>query len=276
MASHYGQTIDRIVFLRRDQALAVLQVFRKRVLGFASIIRIVRGPLFLDDPADAPRYEIYRAVRDVFVFRRWEIPLWLPEAMDGSESHGLMRRLGARRVVTGFSSAWLDLAADNDSLRSQMTGSWRNALRAAEKSGISVAVEDNRQSLSELMREYDAFRKNKRFIGPPGQLVTAMNTIGRGSRDVIALSAHADGKRIAGVVLIRHGVSATYFVSWTSDAGRQRNAHNLLLWHGIEALKDSGTLWLDLGGLNTSAAASIARFKLGLKPEPFTLAGTYL
>ena len=126
------------------------------------------------------------------------------------------------------------------------------------------------------MREYDAFRKNKRFIGPPGQLVTAKNTIGPGSRDVIALSAHADCKRIAGVVLIRHGVSATYFVSWTSDAGRQRNAHNLLLWHGIEALKDSGTLWLDLGGLNTFAAAGIARFKLGLKPEPFTLAGTYL
>jgi lipid II:glycine glycyltransferase (peptidoglycan interpeptide bridge formation enzyme) len=276
MASHYGQTIDRIVFRRNNQTLGVLQVFRRRVLGFASIIRIIRGPLFLDDLTDALRFEIYQAVRDIFPFRRWEIPLWLPEAPDVSESHVLMRRLGTRRMVTGLSSAWLDLSADNDTLRSRMTGSWRNALKAAEKTGTTVDLEDNRRSLVELMGEYDSFRKIKRFVGPPGRFVAAMNTNPGSLKDVIVLSAHADGKRVAGVVLIRHGVSATYFVSWTNDAGRRHNAHNLLLWRGIQALKDAGTLWLDLGGLNTSATAGIARFKLGLGPKPFTLAGTYL
>jgi lipid II:glycine glycyltransferase (peptidoglycan interpeptide bridge formation enzyme) len=126
------------------------------------------------------------------------------------------------------------------------------------------------------MGEYDVFRKNKRFIGPPGPFLTAMGPADGAIQDVIALSALVEGKRIAGVVLVRYGISATYFVSWTSDAGRRRNAHNLLLWQGIQALKNTGIMWLDLGGLNTAAAAGIARFKLGLGPEPFTLTGTYL
>ena len=179
-------------------------------------------------------------------------------------------------MVTGLSSAWLDLTADTNKLRGQMTGGWRNALKASEKNGTSVAVEDNSQSLPDLMAEYDAFRRGKKFIGPPGQFITAMNEAGGPIQDVVVLTAHATGERIAGMVMIRHGVSATYYVSWTSDEGRQRKAHNLLLWKGIQVLKDNGTLWLDLGGLNTGAAAGIARFKLGLKPEPFTLVGTYL
>lgn len=276
MASHYGQTIDRIVIRRGDEAVAVLQVFRKRLLGFASIIRIIRGPLLLADPTEALRLEIYRSVRAVFSLRRWEVPFWLPDALDTPENHTLMRRLGTRRMVTGLSSAWLDLSADTDTLRRQMTGSWRNALRSAEKNGTPVVAADNRRSLSDLMEDYDSFRKAKRFIGPPGRFVTAMETAGGPLRTVIALSARADEQKIAGMVLIRHGASATYFVSWTSDAGRKRNAHNLLLWQGIQTLKSAGTLWLDLGGLNTAAAAGIARFKLGLRPQPFTLAGTYL
>lgn len=279
MASHYGQTVDRIVVRRGEQTLAFLQVFRKRLLRFASIIRIVRGPLFLDNPDDTLQFEIYRLIRDAFPFPRREIPFWLPEAIDGPDSHALMRRLGARRMVTGLSSAWIDLSADDPTLRGRMSGSWRNALRSAEKSGTFVVVEDNRRALPDLMGEYDIFRKDKRFIGPPGQFVTAMDAACGPIPDVITLSARNGGKhgeRIAGMVLIRHGVSATYFVSWTTEAGRKRNAHNLLLWQGIQALKNAGTLWLDLGGLNTAAAAGIARFKLGLGSEPFTLVGTYL
>ena len=126
------------------------------------------------------------------------------------------------------------------------------------------------------MKEYDAFRKGKRFIGPPGEFIAAIAAGDYQGENIRALSAHANGKRVAGMNLIRHGTSATYFVSWTSVEGRKRNAHNLLLWTGIQDLKDRETVWLDMGGLNTGSAAGIACFKLGLRPEPFTLAGTYL
>ena len=134
---------------------------------------------------------------------------------------------------------------------------------------------DNGHDLAALMARYDAFRGAKRFVGPAGGLVTAIADAGRDTKDVVVASALAGGDVIGGDVLIRHGVSATYFVSWTSPEGRRCNAHNLLLWRGIKALAKSGTTSLDLGGLNTASAPGIARFKLGLRPEVFTLAGTF-
>ena len=40
-------------------------------------------------------------------------------------------------------------------------------------------------------------------------------------------------------------------------------------------MKAGGTQWLDLGGLNTESQQGLARFKLGLGGEVFTLTGSY-
>ena len=85
-----------------------------------------------------------------------------------------------------------------------------------------------------------------------------------------------ENKTVAGIALIRHGASATYLAGWTSPHGRHRNAHNLLLWRAITELRETGTDWLDLGGVDTASAPGIARFKLGLGGELQTQTGTYL
>ena len=40
-------------------------------------------------------------------------------------------------------------------------------------------------------------------------------------------------------------------------------------------LREAGTVWLDLGGIDTQTAPGIARFKLGLGGEVVTQSGTY-
>ncbi|MBK19113.1 MAG: hypothetical protein CMM52_09805 [Rhodospirillaceae bacterium] len=94
--------------------------------------------------------------------------------------------------------------------------------------------------------------------------------------DLISISAVARRDPIASILLIRHGRSATYYTSWTTTQGRNRKAHNVLLWKGIEELKKQNVRWLDLGGLNTDSASGVARFKLGMGGEVTTLSGTYL
>ena len=61
----------------------------------------------------------------------------------------------------------------------------------------------------------------------------------------------------------------------SDEAGRKANAHNLLLWRGIDYLKKLGIERLDLGGVNTRVHPGISRFKLGTGGRPLTLAGTY-
>jgi lipid II:glycine glycyltransferase (peptidoglycan interpeptide bridge formation enzyme) len=64
-------------------------------------------------------------------------------------------------------------------------------------------------------------------------------------------------------------------VGWADEAGRKSNAHNLLLWRGIDYLKKAGIERLDLGGVNTRDLPGISRFKLGSGGRVLTLAGTY-
>jgi hypothetical protein len=277
MSACHDQIVDRLIIKDGEKPVAMAQLYRRRLMNIASLSRVARGPLLLvADGADGLVPEIFRTFREAFSLRRREILFWLPELLDTPENQTLMRSIGTRRMVTGLSSGWLDLSLDEDALLKGMSGSWRNALRMAEKNGSGIIITDNAAAPAADLAFYDAFRKKKRFVGPSTDFVGAIAEAGKTGGDVLILSATMGKACIAGIVLVTHGASATYFVSWTSEKGREFNAHNLLLWRGIQELKAAGARWLDLGGLNTGPGAGVARFKLGLGANVFTLAGTFL
>jgi lipid II:glycine glycyltransferase (peptidoglycan interpeptide bridge formation enzyme) len=92
----------------------------------------------------------------------------------------------------------------------------------------------------------------------------------------MALVAVDDSEPVAGVMLLRHGASATYEVGYASARGRALRATHLLLWRAAELLASRGVRWLDLGGVATDRSPGIARFKLGMGGTVATLPGTFL
>lgn len=122
-----GLTVERGVLRRAGQPIAVVQAFRRDFGNLAQVIRIVRGPLVL---APGARAEIHRAIRASFEKRRREFVFWLPELAEGSDGVALMRSLGLRRMVTGYSSAWLDLSPGLEDLRAGLAGRWRGGAAA--------------------------------------------------------------------------------------------------------------------------------------------------
>ena len=91
----------------------------------------------------------------------------------------------------------------------------------------------------------------------------------------MSIRADLGRDRVAAMMFLLHGQAATYQVGWTSDAGRDLHAHNLILWKGIEELKERGIRQLDLGGVNTARSAGIARFKMATGGQVRVLAGSY-
>ena len=71
-------------------------------------------------------------------------------------------------------------------------------------------------------------------------------------------------------------MAATYYIAWSGEKARAVHANNLLLWQAILGLKAEGVEWLDLGGIDGLTMPGVARFKLGLGGEMYTLAGTFL
>ena len=96
------------------------------------------------------------------------------------------------------------------------------------------------------------------------------------SRNLLSLRADMARDRLAGMMFLIHGQAATYQIGWTTQAGRDANAHHLMLWRGIEAVLERGVRLLDLGGVNTIRSAGVARFKMRTGGKVVTLAGTYI
>lgn len=279
VAALHGIEVKRRIIHCGDRPVALVQGFRTRDLKFGSINRILRGPVWLQDLSPEQCIEICRLIRHEFHKRIADLLFWLPELPDTPDSMRLMKALGMRRMVTGYSTVWLDIRPDEDSLLDGLHGKWRNSLRTAEKAGIRVRQATRDKAFEKSMATYDRFRRNRKFIGPPANLIRYILSAPRPSDktgNVRVWEAIHDNKPVAGIAVIRHGASATYLAGWTGEDGRHRNAHNILLWRAIAKLRETGTDWLDLGGVDTQTAPGIARFKLGLGGELLTTTGTYL
>lgn len=273
--SEHGLRVERGIVEQAGEPLALAQAFCRDRL-FVHMARLLRGPIWLIDPlADSRADAVCRVIKEHYRRRRLgDLLFWLAELPEDPRSDVLLQAQGLKPVVTGYSSIWLDLEPPLETLRAGLHGKWRNALAQAEKAGITIEETTHPRRLNQGLLLYDRFRRKKRFLGPNGDFIAALARADR--KAVLALTARREDDLVAGVILVRHGAAATYLASWTSDAGRVGQAHNLLLWRGIETLKAAGCRWLDLGGVNTESQPGIARFKLGLGGAVFTLAGTYL
>ena len=278
----FGAQPLRLVCCDHRKVIASAQLMRNRLLRFLKPAMCFRGPLWTEssDPPDmAARSENLTDLRAMFSRRRLEFVLVMTEQEASPEAHCMMRGAGFRRVMTGYSTIWLDLAADAETLRSNLDPKWRNKVVRAERGDLEISVGGKRaHQYAWLLEREDAQRDAVRYVGLPTGLVEHFAGASRkgGKRGVVSLTAISNRDKVAGALFLLHGNSATYFTGWSGAEGRALAAHNLLLWRAMMELKDCGIRWLDLGGLNTTHGAGIARFKLGMGAQPLTLAGTYL
>jgi len=138
--------------------------------------------------------------------------------------------------------------------------------------GLKLVQLDQRGRDTDLfIAEYLKDRRAQKYSGPSSPLVRA--TAEAFGKDIFLVQALDHGNVIAASLYMRHGNSATYSLSWTTNHGRERNATHFLIWEGITQLKEAGVSWLDLGGMD-ARATGIAHFKLCVGAAPVTTGGT--
>lgn len=263
----------RGVFRRTGRPVALVQALVWSLAGVVQLVKVVRGPLFLEGDA-ALREPVFRLVRDRWSLARAEALFWTPELPDGAEAVALMRGLGMRRTVTGYTTAWLDLSVGTAALRAGLDQKWRNQLARAGRERLRIRESHGGAALAWLAERHDGHRRRRRFGGPTGAFAAALAVVAPRPQDVLVLQAERGSEAVAGVLFLRHGDAATYYLAWSGPEGRAVHAHNLLMWSGIERLAAAGVRWLDLGGLDASMPG-VSRFKLGLGAPPLTLCGTW-
>ncbi len=189
-----------------------------------------------------------------------------------------LRRAGFRQILTAAHIAELDLTQSLKTLRASAKGKWRNRLVTAE-AGLSKRRKLLHRPLSLprdawLLEAEAAQRKRRRYRAWAPELVHAMALAQPESLRFFSLEEH--GRSIAAMLFVQHGARASYHIGWSGPAGRAANAHTLLLWAAMSALKARGVQTLELGSLDTETAPSLARFKLGSGAKARALGGTWL
>lgn len=264
-----GQSVSRAqVAVSAGSASA--QLFARRVFGLWNVVQSVRGPTFAGDPA-----AITPLLRELLAacpkgFPR--IRLLMPEL--GAEGHRAVTAAGVRRVLTGYHTQLLDLRQGSATIRTGMEGRWRNRLVAAEGAKLRLDIAKGGRLLDWLVERNAALGRTRGVPLPKPRLVRALVQAAGPPRTLI-VAALAKSEPLAAGLFLRHGPDATYYVSHTTEAGRQLSATNLMLWTAITRLAEAGVRQLDLGGIDTRAAPGLARFKLGLGGRTLSLTGTY-
>ena len=89
-------------------------------------------------------------------------------------------------------------------------------------------------------------------------------------------TAYHMGQRVAAMLFLRHGTSATYQIGWTSDEGRQLSAGPVCMWRAMVELQALGVERIDLGAADSKRPTGLTRFKCGTGATVRALGGTWI
>ena len=268
-----GGTVIRAAIQAEGKTVGLAQCVVRRFGNFGGVALCTRGPLWLAPLSGKDKAHAYRSLRQSLPVKGLRF-LFVTPNEPSVEDMGLSP---LKRVMTGYSTALLDLTPSMADLRAGLEKRFRHRVGGAEKSDLTVhRVGTNVGQYRWLMDAEQQQRDNRSLQGMPLHFVDAyIASRKQPGHNVLTLRADIGRDRVAGMMFLLHGQAATYQIGWTSDAGRDAHAHNLLLFKGMEALKERGIRSLDMGGINTGRSAGIARFKISTGAKVVTLAGTF-
>jgi len=282
-AWHYGEAKAKVEGWRSERFLVQINgrtvaFFQAliRVLGPVRIVRINRGPLWLEkELPQATLLQVLSLLRRTWNLCNGSLLLFAPALSNASDLLLLLLQQGFSTRGGGWTSGWLDLKQSDETLRKQLNGKWRNQLVTAEKAGLSFETDGGDGAFEWLLERYRQAMLDKKFCGVPEAVLRAIRAGVDGDGEFLVLRAFAAEEPVAGIIVAIHGAACTYLVGWNGDHGRKVNALNFLLWQSLLHVKQRGVESFDVGGIDDFGTPDVARFKKNMNGEGYELLGEF-
>lgn len=272
----YGQRPRWGLIMMDGREAGLVQMMEAGFLGLHAFT-LDRGPLWFDGFGGIAHIKaFFDTLNRQFPPRFGRKRRVIPEIPASPAATGILQQAGLRYHGPQYSTAWLDLRQDLESLRAGLRGNWRGTLKKAEQdAGLSLEWDAPLQALPFLVEHYRADKAMRRYGGPDARLVNALGKQAGQSGNLLIGRVVRDGHIIAAVMILCHGASATYQIGWSNEAGRKYGGHHILLWSALGVMQSKGIRDFDLGGINDDEAAGVSAFKDGLGGQRVTLCGLY-
>ncbi len=267
-----GWAVQRLVFSRSDVPVALVQILEKRIAGLLRVHRINRGPLFFPNASSEDKMAVLSELLKLGNIFQGAILLIAPELdFSGANLAILISNKVRGYNPRNLTSAWLDLNLDEQTLRTNLNGKWRNALVAAEKYSAEVEIGSGPELMNWMTERYKENMLIKGFEGIPLPALKELYENFSSDCPLLICRVRKDNEYIAGICIACHGSAATYLIGWSGLVGRELKANYLLLWNAFQHLRMNGFRWFDLGGIDKEGTTGVAEFKLGISGEPYSL-----
>ena len=204
-------------------------LLERKFFGAFTLTMGFRGPTFAAGVSDTDKVAALRVLKGHYSAWKRQFLQLMPELIDNKANRSLMKKSGFTRIMTGTSTIWIDLSADDSSLRNQLASNWRNQLKKAEQSTFTIAVGGAKpKHYNWLLEKEGEQRQNRGYSAVPLGLVPAYQnariTPAAKTSPLVSVTAHEKGAQIAGALFLLHGTSATYHIGWVGERGRALNA----------------------------------------------------
>ncbi len=211
------------------------------------------------------------ALREEYVSKRGLYLEIVPNAFSGSLRAEIFQSAFARfdcKLGVGveqYRTLVLDLEDPLEELRKKLDKKWRNQLNAAERNNLKVFEGEGLETYGKFCNLYTQMWTRKRFetsvsIEDFGHI---QEHLPRKQRMRVLICEYQN-QPVAGLVCSAMGNSAIYLLGATNETGMKLKASYLLQWSLIRRLKENGTRYYDLGGIDPDANPGVHHFKSGL------------
>ncbi|GEM_PF-3734426 len=274
---HTDMIPRRGVIYRSVKPIGIVQAFQKKsFLGAITKTQIIRGPQWIETRSPATDEEKAQALRLIKAFFERSIGCSLqilPEIEDSPKNRQMMKDLGFNLLKQGQTTNYLDLTQDLEHLKESINPEWLEALAAAEKRDLRVYFGDDFVSMEWILEKYTESMKEYGFDGPSADFIRSF--LFNNQKPMFVAKVMVIEPFLAGALVLSHGMSATYYLTWTSAEGMEKNANHLLLWKSVERLQNMGIQSLDLNGIDMKNCNGVLEVKEGLNLNSRALVGNY-
>lgn len=277
--THMGQKTRLGLIYIGDQKAGLVRIYEAGFLWNAiHAVILDRGPLWFDGFGGAAHVKaFFEEFNHLFPRRFGRRRRIIPEIEDGPAIQKILSGCGFERMTRpAYQTIWLDLQKDDEALKADMRKNWRGSLNKAERSELEIIWDKSGQYLPWMMKCYSADKGTRGYSGANPVFLRKIASSYALDQSCMIGVAQKEGRKIAAIMVFKHGKSATYQCGWTSPLGRDNNANHLLLWSAVRMLRDDGIQDFDLGGVNDETAKGVKSFKEGLGGKTICLVGHYM
>ena len=184
---------------------------------------------------------------------------WMDEPIPG---------LAPSPVFDPYHTMVLDLSADQEERRRQISSQWRRHLRESERADLTVDYPSVDETWRRMHPLYDEMQDRKHFAPafPPEFWGDVFETP-QASENFRGVVVHKRGRDLAAAIIGGNGAVATYLLGATAHVALPVRAGYLAMWATVGLAKKLGHRFFDLGGVDKAANPGGWQFKHGLRGE---------